>query len=78
MKKLALGLVAAATATAGAFAFAPSANAAAPSERAAPETTRIGCYIPAPGELVSVSVVIEAIGNTNPVPGVPMTWNCMQ
>ncbi len=48
MKKFALGLIAAATATAGAFAFAPSANAAAP------ETTRIGCYIPAPGQFVSV------------------------
>ncbi|CAB4801255.1 MAG: hypothetical protein F2873_06020 [Actinobacteria bacterium] len=72
MKKFALGLIAAATATAGAFAFAPSANAAAP------ETTRIGCYIPAPGQFVSVSVVIEAIGNTNPTPGVPMVWNCLQ
>jgi hypothetical protein len=72
MKKFTLGLIAAATATAGVFAFAPSANAAAP------QTTRIGCYIPAPGQLVSVSVVIVAIGNTNPVPGVPMAWNCVQ
>lgn len=78
MKKFALGLIAAATATAGAFAFAPSANAAAPDRAAAPETTRIGCYIPAPGTLVSVSVVIEAIENTNPTPGVPMVWNCLQ
>jgi len=70
--KESLGVIAAATATAGAFAFAPSANAAAP------DTTRIGCYIPAPGTLVSVSVVIVAIGNTTPTPGVPMVWNCMQ
>jgi len=85
MKKFALAVAAAGTIAAGAMAFAPSANAAAPqasaqaaAKAATPNTDKLGCYIPAPGHTVELSALIEAIDNTNPVPGVPMMWNCLQ
>ena len=77
MKKFALGLVIAGAAAASTLALAPSANAAAP-QAATPTTARITCWIPAPGEFVEVTVPMISIDNTNPVPGVPMMWNCLQ
>ena len=70
MKKFAVAAVIAGTAVAGAFSLAPSAHAAPPA--------KIGCYIPTPGKFVDVSVTVNAVENTNPAPGVPMPWNCMQ
>lgn len=70
MKKFAVAAVIAGTAVAGAFSLAPTAHAAPPA--------KIGCYIPTPGRFVDVSVTVNAVENTNPVPGIPMQWNCMQ
>jgi ABC-type glycerol-3-phosphate transport system substrate-binding protein len=75
MKKFALGLAGAAAAST--LALAPSANAAAP-QAATPNTARITCWIPAPGQFVEVTVPIVAIENTNSAHGVPMPWNCLQ
>lgn len=68
-KKIALGLTVSAVAIASAFAMAPASHAKG--------GTKVGCYIDSPGQVLSVSVGINAPANNSDAPSPVMPWNCL-